>query len=561
MNRVFQSGPERQFTLDTGRSVAQRLHARNVSPAVGEENRGYGTDFTAGHRFENFSVAAPVLAPCCGCASAVSGASGLAQQYTTQRPLQTPSSAPLPSTVRSVLEPRLGCSLASIRLHADDAAAKRAKQRGALAFTTGRHIYFNKGVYQPSTLVGDWILGHEATHAVQQGLADVTENGNPNVVDTSSETQANRIASGHITRVSNVHPPAAMLLTPAQFISQLGSTPAQAFAINTLFANPSFLSIWNWLRGCTVNPAQDLGPLALRVTPGLVSGGAVRFGGYSRFSRTLEINPTKPEHVENPAEMVDTIFHELIHAADDLSALCQTTGSVAAPLRGAATSTLSSRTTVAGTLQETLFNIAQGPGASDPCGEFIDINAAAQTLVTDAIQSNIQIAGVGQPTLTFVNMIIRQDPAALTAYENCRRRACGLGGSARSRALSACSRETIAQFLPTSMLSSLLPAQIQFDFAATHLRADQISKLDLIARYLMLHVTQMVEIVGHTDKVGGATSNLLLGQQRADSVRAALLARGVAATQIRRTRSAGETSTISSSSSERWRDRRVEILL
>jgi outer membrane protein OmpA-like peptidoglycan-associated protein len=463
--------------------------------------------------------------------------------------------------VRADLEPRLGHSLESIRVHADGDAAARAERRGAVAFTAGRHIYFGAGAYRPGTPAGDWVLGHEATHAVQQGLVDVAEDGLSDVADPVGENEAHRVAWGQSAQIGAVHAPAAMALTPAQFKAQLGSTPQQALAIDTLFSNPVYLAIWNWLAGCTATPAQDLGPLALRVTPGLISGGVVRFGGYSPFSRTLEINPTKPEHVDNPAELVDTVFHELIHAAHDLDSACQAAGAAAAPLAGAATSTLPSRASVASTPTATVFNILQGPGASDPCGEFIDINAAAQSMVTSAIQANIQATGVGRPTLTFVNMIIRSDPAALASYETCRRTACALSGSARTAALGACSSETIAQFLPVSMLPALLPAHLHFDTAATAVRADEIGKLDAVARFLVHHPAQTVEIVGHADSVGSASSNLTLGQQRADAVKAELLSRGVAASQIRGTpTSKGETSPISTSSSERWRDRRVEIL-
>src|SRR3970040_1025573 len=43
---------------------------------------------------------------------------------------------------------------------------------------------------------------------------------------------------GQPARIGAVHAPAAMALTPAQFKAQLGSTPQQALAIDTLFSNP-----------------------------------------------------------------------------------------------------------------------------------------------------------------------------------------------------------------------------------------------------------------------------------------------------------------------------------
>jgi outer membrane protein OmpA-like peptidoglycan-associated protein len=110
------------------------------------------------------------------------------------------------------------------------------------------------------------------------------------------------------------------------------------------------------------------------------------------------------------------------------------------------------------------------------------------------------------------------------------------------------------------MLSALLPAHLHFDTSATVVRADQLDKLDLVARFLNHHPAQTVEIVGHADSVGAASFNLDLGRKRADSVRSALIARGVPAAQIRGARSEGESRTISTSAGERWRDRRVEIV-
>ncbi len=468
----------------------------------------------------------------------------------------------LPPILRSSLEQRVGQSLSSVRIHDDHDAHARVQQQGALAYTSGRDIYFGAGTYQPQTPVGDWVIGHEVTHAVQQGLADTATTPLSQMSQTSDNTledQAHKVASGKKSQVNQTHAPAIMALTPAQFRGQLGSTPQQAFAINTLFANTSFVDIWNWLGGCATTPQQDQGPLALRSTPGLTSGGIVRFGGYSPMSATLEINPTKPEHINNPAELVDTVFHELIHAADDLNAGCQAAGSPAAPLGGGVTSILPPRASVAGTPTETAFNIAQGPGASNPCGEFIDINAAAQSMVTAAIQSNIQLTGVGQPTLTFVNMIIRSNAAALTSYETCRTAACALSGAAKTTALGSCSRETIAQFLPNSMLSAFFPSHLRFNTGLSTLRSDQTAKLDFVARYLVHHSARTIEIVGHTDTAGSGASNMTLGQQRADQVRLDLIGRGVPTSQIRLTRSEGETSTVSTSASQNWRDRRVEI--
>lgn len=476
------------------------------------------------------------------------------------RPAPAPA-RPLPTPLQSSWAPRLGHSLADIRIHADDAARARAEARGAVAFTVGRDIFVDRDRVPASAQRA--VLAHEVAHAAQQGLRHGSEHTAPTVRSQPHEADADRVAGdllgGRPTRPRAAAPLSAHLLSPARFQRDLGSTDAQRLAVDTLFVRPGFDALWTWMGGCAATPAQDLGPLELRVTPGLTSGGIVRFGGYHPVTRTLEINPTKPEHVDNPAELVDTVFHELIHAAHDLDGACRAAGSTPAPLSGAATSTLPGRAAVS-PIAEAVFNVMQGPGASDPCGEFIDINAAAQRMVVDAVQSNVQLTGTGRPTLTFVNTIIRSDPAALSSYETCRVAACARTGTARTSALSTCSTETIARFLPAARLSALLPAHVQFDSGSAALRADQQSKLDLVARFLVHHPTRTVDLVGHTDRVGTGSDNVTLGQARADTIKAELLARGVPAAQIRGATSRGEAATLSSSTAQRWRDRRVEIL-
>ena len=60
-----------------------------------------------------------------------------------------------------------------------------SNQIQAKAFTTGNHIYFNRGEYQPETSAGKRLLAHELTHTIQQGAvaeyAGTKSNGNSEV--------------------------------------------------------------------------------------------------------------------------------------------------------------------------------------------------------------------------------------------------------------------------------------------------------------------------------------------------------------------------------------------
>jgi hypothetical protein len=83
--------------------------------------------------------------------------------------------SPLPASVRSSFEPRLGHDLRGVRIHNDSRAAQAAAEINALAFTTGANIYFASGRFQPGTAAGDRLLAHELTHVVQQGASSTLQ--------------------------------------------------------------------------------------------------------------------------------------------------------------------------------------------------------------------------------------------------------------------------------------------------------------------------------------------------------------------------------------------------
>ncbi|RSM67398.1 DUF4157 domain-containing protein [Kibdelosporangium aridum] len=81
--------------------------------------------------------------------------------------------SPLPAQLRSQMETGLGQSLGDVRLHTDSAAANLSDQLGARAFTTGKDVFFNSGVYNPSSTEGYHTLAHEVTHTLQQSAGPV----------------------------------------------------------------------------------------------------------------------------------------------------------------------------------------------------------------------------------------------------------------------------------------------------------------------------------------------------------------------------------------------------
>jgi len=77
----------------------------------------------------------------------------------------------LPGAVRAPLESSYGRPLGDVRVHTDGAAAEAAAGIQAQAFTSGNHIYFGAGRYQPGSPAGDHLIAHEVAHTIQQGGA------------------------------------------------------------------------------------------------------------------------------------------------------------------------------------------------------------------------------------------------------------------------------------------------------------------------------------------------------------------------------------------------------
>ena len=78
---------------------------------------------------------------------------------------------PLDSESRRYFEPRFNRDFSSVRVHADDAAARNAKMINARAYTVGHDVVFAAGEYSPDSDHGKRLLAHELTHVIQQTQA------------------------------------------------------------------------------------------------------------------------------------------------------------------------------------------------------------------------------------------------------------------------------------------------------------------------------------------------------------------------------------------------------
>jgi hypothetical protein len=84
---------------------------------------------------------------------------------------------PLAPSTRAFFEPRFGVDFSAVRIHTGPEAHRSAEQINAMAYTTGPHVVFRAGHYDPASQLGRRLLAHELAHVVQQGGAHLPGNG------------------------------------------------------------------------------------------------------------------------------------------------------------------------------------------------------------------------------------------------------------------------------------------------------------------------------------------------------------------------------------------------
>jgi hypothetical protein len=102
--------------------------------------------------------------------------------------LRTSAGKPLDSGVQGRMGEIFGTRFDHVRVHTEGPAADYAAQVGAEAFTHGSNIVFRAGRYQPQTITGQALIGHELTHVIQQ--ASLPSLGQGRMPETSPQGQA-----------------------------------------------------------------------------------------------------------------------------------------------------------------------------------------------------------------------------------------------------------------------------------------------------------------------------------------------------------------------------------
>ncbi len=75
---------------------------------------------------------------------------------------------PLDSAMQARMGQATGHDFGDVKVHTSPESAELSQQVGAVAFTTGKDIFFNQGAYNPQSSNGQELLAHELTHVVQQ---------------------------------------------------------------------------------------------------------------------------------------------------------------------------------------------------------------------------------------------------------------------------------------------------------------------------------------------------------------------------------------------------------
>ena len=102
---------------------------------------------------------------------------------------------PLSQSIRPAIEAQLGFDFSKVRIHNDAHAAASASALNAEAYTSGSHIVFGAGQFNPASSTGRALLAHELAHVAQQGANESRRTGALDAADSESELQADRAAA------------------------------------------------------------------------------------------------------------------------------------------------------------------------------------------------------------------------------------------------------------------------------------------------------------------------------------------------------------------------------
>lgn len=102
------------------------------------------------------------------------------------------SGVPLGAPIRRQMEGAFGADFSGVRIHANNTADTLNRELSSRAFTTGNHIFFKRGEYNPGNSTGKELLAHELTHVVQQTGGNTSQIQRVNSVENSNEVTVSK---------------------------------------------------------------------------------------------------------------------------------------------------------------------------------------------------------------------------------------------------------------------------------------------------------------------------------------------------------------------------------
>lgn len=200
---------------------------------------------------------------------------------------------PLDATARTFFEQRFGHHFGDVRVHTDAAAQASAALEGALAYTAGRDLVFGAGQYQPQTMTGRWLIGHELAHVIQQRGSAPGSAVAEGALEREARDAAVRVALGGSAQVSGAQGgPAVQFLRVSQGgfgkaleeFTKAWNVPNKAILL--LQQSPTFMKLaatldqhYIWLNDPVfINPPPpaffewEIGPDGRMVKPAVVAG-------------------------------------------------------------------------------------------------------------------------------------------------------------------------------------------------------------------------------------------------------------------------------------------------
>jgi peptidoglycan-associated lipoprotein len=151
----------------------------------------------------------------------------------------------------------------------------------------------------------------------------------------------------------------------------------------------------------------------------------------------------------------------------------------------------------------------------------------------------------------------KPDTTATAATDTGAAASSGVGGDASAGAGTATALTPQQQALAAIQQKNV----VYFDYDSSEIRSEYVPLVAAHAQYLVKYPTARVRLEGHTDERGSREYNIGLGERRAQTVRRALLAQGVAEAQIATVSYGEERPAVEGSDEAAYgQNRRVELV-